>query len=65
MADKVFLEVRSLSSAGWGYTVFGKVVEGMDVVDQIGHTATGRAGEFDRNVPVDPIVIERMILLQD
>ena len=49
----------------WGYTVFGKVVEGMDVVDQIGHTATGAAGEFDRNVPVDPIVIERMILLKD
>ena len=49
----------------WGYAVFGKVVEGMDVADQIGHTATGAAGEFDRNVPVESIVIERITLLQN
>lgn len=49
----------------WGYAVFGKVVEGMEVVDRIGHTATGAGGEFDRNVPVEPIVIENMILLRN
>lgn len=45
----------------WGYAVFGEVVEGMDVVDIIGHTATGAGGEFDRNVPVEPIVINRIV----
>jgi cyclophilin family peptidyl-prolyl cis-trans isomerase len=47
----------------WGYTVFGEVVEGMDVVDQIGHVATGPGGEFDRNVPAEPIVIESMVVV--
>ena len=47
----------------WGYAVFGEVVEGMDVVDLIGAVPTGAAGEFDRDVPVDPIVIERIVLL--
>jgi cyclophilin family peptidyl-prolyl cis-trans isomerase len=46
----------------WGYAVFGKVVEGMDVVDQIGHTATGAGGEFDRAVPSEPIIIQNMVL---
>lgn len=47
----------------WGYAVFGKVVEGMEVVDQIGHTATGAGGPFDRSVPVEPIIIERIVRL--
>ena len=40
-----------------GYTVFGKVVKGMDVVDQISKVATGSVGPY-RNVPSNPIVIE-------
>jgi len=44
----------------WGYAVFGKVVEGMEVVDDIGHRPTGPGGPFDRNVPIMPITIERM-----
>ena len=44
----------------WGYAVFGKVVEGMEVVDDIGHRPTGPAGPFDRNVPLMPITIERV-----
>ena len=43
----------------WGYTVFGYVIEGMDVVDKIAATPTGPAGEFDSDVPVAPIVIEK------
>ena len=44
----------------WGYAVFGTVVEGMEVVDEIGHRPTGARGSFERYVPVDTIVIERV-----
>ena len=44
----------------WGYAVFGTVVEGMEVVDEIGHVPTGANGPFERNVPVQNIVIERV-----
>jgi peptidyl-prolyl cis-trans isomerase A (cyclophilin A) len=47
----------------WGYAVFGEVVEGMDVIDRIGHVATGAAGEFRSDVPLKPIVIEKATLL--
>ena len=43
---------------GWGYAVFGKVVEGMDVVEKIKGVPTGRNG-FHRDVPVQDVVIER------
>ena len=43
---------------GWGYCVFGKVVEGMDVVDQIRAVKTTRTGMF-ADVPVDNVVIEK------
>jgi len=44
----------------WGYAVFGTVVEGMEVVDEIGHRPTGGGGEFEDNVPVNAIVIQRI-----
>lgn len=47
----------------WGYAVFGEVIEGMDIVDLIGAVPTGAGGEFDRDVPVTPIVINRIVLL--
>ena len=43
---------------GWGYAVFGKVVEGMDVVEKIKGVPTGQSG-FHRDVPVQDVVIER------
>jgi len=46
---------------GWGYAVFGKVVEGMDVVDAIGGVATTNRGPH-QNVPVEPVVIEKATL---
>lgn len=49
----------------WGYAVFGEVIEGMDVVDLIGAVPTGAGGTFDRDVPVDPIVIEHIVLLDE
>jgi len=49
----------------WGYAVFGKVVDGLDVMDSIGGVPTGAGGEFDRDVPIEPIVIERIVLLEE
>ncbi|MCW8931980.1 MAG: peptidylprolyl isomerase [Gammaproteobacteria bacterium] len=52
-----FLNFTRKSINGWGYTVFGKVVEGMDVVDTIAKVKTTKtAGQ--QNIPVDPIYIE-------
>jgi cyclophilin family peptidyl-prolyl cis-trans isomerase len=48
---------------GWGYAVFGKVVEGMDVVDKIAALPTGNIPPFGRDVPVTPIVIKHATLL--
>lgn len=42
----------------WGYAVFGKVVEGMDVIDAIAAVETGAAGPFPRDAPQEPVVIE-------
>ena len=46
----------------WGYTVFGKVISGEDVVDDIGYRATSPGGPGFQNLPNEPIVIERIIL---
>jgi peptidyl-prolyl cis-trans isomerase B (cyclophilin B) len=58
VADNGFLDFKSPSGNGWGYCVFGKVVEGADVVDKIKTVATGNAG-FHQDVPRQDIVIER------
>ncbi|MFT5722727.1 MAG: peptidyl-prolyl cis-trans isomerase B (cyclophilin B) [Motiliproteus sp.] len=56
LADNAFLDHRGKTSEGWGYAVFGKVVEGMDVVNQIKATkTTSRAGHQD--VPAEDVVI--------
>ena len=61
LADNVDLNPRPTR---WGYAVFGKVVEGMEVVDDIGHRPTGGGGPFNASVPVEPIVIERIELVE-
>jgi peptidyl-prolyl cis-trans isomerase A (cyclophilin A) len=61
LADNIDLNPRPTR---WGYAVFGKVVEGMEVVDDIGHRPTAGGGDFDRNVPVEPIIIERIELIE-
>lgn len=61
LADNVDLDPRPTR---WGYAVFGKVVEGMEVVDDIGHRPTGGGGPFDRNVPAEPIIIERIEVIE-
>jgi peptidyl-prolyl cis-trans isomerase B (cyclophilin B) len=58
VADNGFLNHTAPTPSGWGYCVFGKVVEGMDVIDKIKSVkTTSRAGHQD--VPVDPVVIQQ------
>jgi cyclophilin family peptidyl-prolyl cis-trans isomerase len=47
----------------WGYTVFGRVVQGMDVIEHIGETPTGAAGPFKSDSPLKPVVIEKMEII--
>ena len=49
-----------LDNAGGGYAVFGKVVQGMDVVDKIKDVPTGAKGPFDKDCPEDPVVIRQI-----
>jgi len=44
----------------WGYTVFGRVVDGMNVVDDIGQVATGEAGPIQKDAPLKPVIIIRI-----
>lgn len=59
--DNDFLNHRSKDANGWGYCVFGKVVEGMDVVDKIKAVATTSKRGHD-DVPVEDVVIEEVIV---
>jgi peptidyl-prolyl cis-trans isomerase A (cyclophilin A) len=47
----------------WGYTVFGRVVQGMDVIDRIGETATGATGPWKADAPLKPVIIEKTEVL--
>jgi cyclophilin family peptidyl-prolyl cis-trans isomerase len=48
------------NASRWGYAVFGKVVQGMDVVDRIGNVPTGAHGAIKQDVPLKPVIIERI-----
>ena len=64
-ADNAFLNHKSKSARGWGYAVFGKVTKGMDVMDKIEQTKTHRNAIGMSDVPVDPIVINKMTLINE
>jgi cyclophilin family peptidyl-prolyl cis-trans isomerase len=53
-----FLNYTGENPQGWGYAVFGKVVEGTDVVDKLRKVPTGNAG-MHQNVPLEPVMIEK------
>lgn len=57
LVDNTFLDFKSESVQGWGYCVFAKVVDGMDVVDKMALAETGRTG-FHDDVPKEDITIE-------
>jgi len=58
VADNDFLNFKAPNANGWGYCVFGKVVEGKDVVDKIKSVKTGSSG-FHQDVPKEDVIIER------
>jgi peptidyl-prolyl cis-trans isomerase B (cyclophilin B) len=64
VVDNDFLDFTTESANGWGYCVFGKVVEGMDVVDKIKKVATTNRGGH-QNVPVDKVVIEKVVIKEE
>ncbi|VVE00014.1 peptidylprolyl isomerase [Pandoraea soli] len=62
VGDNDFLNHSAPTPQGWGYAVFGKVVEGQDIVDQIKGVKTGSKG-FHQDVPVDDVVIEKAVIV--
>jgi peptidyl-prolyl cis-trans isomerase B (cyclophilin B) len=58
LKDNGFLNHTGKNPQGWGYTVFGKVVEGMDVVDTIAKVSTSR-GAISEAVPAEPVIIQK------
>ena len=61
--DNKFLNYRSSDPQGYGYTVFGKVVSGMDVVDKIAKAPTGAGGPFPKDVPAEKVVITKAVVV--
>jgi cyclophilin family peptidyl-prolyl cis-trans isomerase len=61
--DNKPLNFRSPDVAGYGYTVFGKVVQGMDVVDKIAKTPTGPGGPFPKDVPTEKVIIKSAVVV--
>jgi peptidyl-prolyl cis-trans isomerase B (cyclophilin B) len=58
VVDNAFLDHQGKDPQGWGYAVFGRVTEGMDVVDKIKGVKTGSAGPFAKDAPQEPVVID-------
>ena len=58
VGDNKFLNYRESTVQGYGYTVFGKVVSGMDVVEKMAKAPTGAGGPFPKDVPVEKILIK-------
>ncbi len=63
VADNKFLNFRSADQQGYGYTVFGKVIEGMDVVDKIAKAPTGSGGPFPKDVPAEKVIINKAVVV--
>jgi peptidyl-prolyl cis-trans isomerase B (cyclophilin B) len=64
VGDNDFLNHSAKNAQGWGYAVFGKVTDGMDVVDAIRKVKTGNSG-FHQDVPAEDVVIEMASVLEE
>jgi len=62
--DNQFLNFKSADPQGYGYTVFGKVVSGMDVVDKIAKAPTGAGGPFPKDVPQEKVIITKAFVVE-
>ncbi|MEO7560469.1 MAG: peptidylprolyl isomerase [Nitrosospira sp.] len=63
VANNTFLNHTAPTSQGYGYTVFGKVIKGMEVVNRIADAPTGPAGPFPSDVPNVAVIIEEIKLI--
>lgn len=57
VVDNAFLDHTGKNAQGWGYTVFGRVTDGLDIVDRIKAVPTGASGPFAKDAPTTPVVI--------
>jgi cyclophilin family peptidyl-prolyl cis-trans isomerase len=64
-ADNDSLNHTGKTMRGWGYTVFGKVIEGQNVADVISRAATGSGGPFSKDVPLTQITIKKMTEIKE
>ncbi|GHU44726.1 peptidyl-prolyl cis-trans isomerase [Betaproteobacteria bacterium] len=64
VVDNDFLDFKAKTPSGWGYAVFGEVVEGLEVIDSIKKVKTGNKG-FHQDVPVESVVIEKAEVIAD
>lgn len=63
LTDNGFLDHTGKNPQGWGYAVFAKVIEGMDVVEKIGAVTTGQSGPHG-DVPIEPVLIEKAVVVE-
>jgi peptidyl-prolyl cis-trans isomerase B (cyclophilin B) len=64
VGDNDFLNHTAKNDQGWGYAVFGKVTDGLEVVDTIRKVKTGSAG-FHQDVPTEDVLIEKASVLEE
>lgn len=60
LADNTFLNHKAKTERDWGYTVFGTVTSGMDVVDRIAQVRTGSQGPFAKDAPIEAVIIRKI-----
>jgi peptidyl-prolyl cis-trans isomerase B (cyclophilin B) len=65
VVDNPFLDHTAPNPKGWGYTVFGQVIEGMEVVDKIRKVQTGSGGRFWRDVPQETMLIKTVSVVSE
>ena len=63
VADNRFLDAGPRHPGGFGYTVFGRVIQGMEVADRMVAAPTGPAGPFDKDAPRTPIVLTKATIV--